>query len=100
MREWNAEAYHRISNPQYEWGAALVDTLQLAGHELVLDVGCGTGRLTELLLRRLPRGRVLGIDLSSNMAQAAYEHLRPTFGTRVQITVADASALPISERAD
>ena len=100
MREWDADAYHRVSNPQFDWGTVVLDRLPLHGTELVLDVGCGTGRLTEQLLERLPRGQVLAVDLSSNMVQAARDYLRPSRGTRVQLVVADAAALPVRELAD
>ncbi|HEY1308764.1 MAG TPA: methyltransferase domain-containing protein [Vicinamibacterales bacterium] len=100
MREWNADAYHRVSNPQFDWGTVVLNRLLLHGTELVLDVGCGTGRLTEKLLERLPRGRVVAVDRSSNMVQAARDYLQPARGTRVQLVVADAAALPLHERAD
>lgn len=99
MREWNAEAYHRVSNPQVDWGTVVLARLPLDGGECVLDVGCGTGRLTERLLERLPRGRVVGIDQSSNMVRVARDHLQPQ-GRRVQLVVADAAALPMREQAD
>ena len=96
MREWNAETYHRVSDPQYEWGLPVLERLPLEGHERVLDVGCGTGRLTEKLLERLPRGEVVALDLSFNMLQTAREYLRPRFGSRIRFAQADAAALPIS----
>jgi len=100
MREWNAEAYHRVSNPQFDWGTIVLDRLPLRGDELVLDVGCGTGRLTEKLLERLPEGRVLAIDLSSNMMVVARDYLRPPHGTQIQLAIADAAALPVHAQAD
>jgi trans-aconitate 2-methyltransferase len=100
MREWNADSYHQVSAPQVEWGREVLERLPLAGDELVLDVGCGTGRLTEKLLERLPGGRVVAIDLSANMLQVARDFLRPRFGGRVQLVRADASDLPVSCMAD
>jgi trans-aconitate 2-methyltransferase len=61
--------------------------------------GCGTGRLTEQLLARLPLGCVIGIDQSSNMVSVAHDYLKPQ-GRRIQLLVADAAALPIREEAD
>jgi trans-aconitate methyltransferase len=100
MREWNAEAYHRVSNPQFDWGTVVLERLPLDGDETVLDIGCGTGRLTDKLLERLPRGRVIAIDLSANMIQTARDYLRPRHQSRVQLAIADAAALPLDESCD
>jgi trans-aconitate 2-methyltransferase len=100
MREWNAaETYHRVSNPQFNWGTVVLERLPLDGDECVLDVGCGTGRLTERVLDRVPHGRVIGIDQSSNMVRVAGDYLRSR-GSRIQLLVADAAALPIRGQAD
>lgn len=41
---------------------------EVSSDEIVMDLGCGTGVLTEALLRRLsPRGRVIAVDLSDRM---------------------------------
>jgi trans-aconitate 2-methyltransferase len=101
MREWkNADTYHRVSNPQFDWGTVVLERLPLRGDELVLDVGCGSGRLTDTLLRRVPRGRVLAIDVSANMLTVARDYLRPQHAARIQFTVADAAALPVGAVAD
>ena len=67
MREWNADAYHHVSTPQFDWGMRVLDRLPLEGDELVLDVGCGTGRLTEKLSSACPVDTLIALDLSSNM---------------------------------
>jgi trans-aconitate methyltransferase len=99
-REWNAPTYHRVSSPQFAWGQAVLDRLPLQGHETVLDVGCGTGRLTELLAERLPHGRAIGIDQSANMLATARTALRASVRGRVAFVQADAAGLPIAGRAD
>jgi trans-aconitate 2-methyltransferase len=58
-RDWDAAIYDRIADPMFPWGAVVVDWLELEGTETVLDAGCGTGRVTELLLERLPDGRAI-----------------------------------------
>ena len=56
-REWNAAAYHRLSAPQFQWGQRVLSQLWLSGDECLLDAGCGTGKLTRILLQNLPSGR-------------------------------------------
>ena len=99
-REWNSQTYHRVSSPQFTWGQAVLDRLPLRGSETVLDVGCGTGRLTELLAGRLPHGRAIGIDQSVNMLATARTATRASVRGRIAFVQADAAALPIAGRAD
>ena len=100
MSDWNADVYHRVSNPQRDWGLPVLERLPLRGHELVLDVGCGTGRLTDRLVARLPRGRAMCVDRSANMLETAREYLAPRAGGRVGFVHADAAALPFAGVAD
>jgi trans-aconitate methyltransferase len=99
-REWNADVYHRVSDPQRAWGDAVLARLPLTGTELVLDVGCGTGRLTTELLHRLPHGCAIGVDLSENMLATAARHLAAAFPAQIGSVRADAAALPFDGVAD
>lgn len=99
-REWNSEVYQRVSAPQFGWGRKVLDRVQLRGDEIVIDAGCGTGRLTGELLARLPRGRVLAVDLSGNMVQTARRELQPRFDGRAWFVVADLHDLPFAQAAD
>ena len=78
----------------------VVERLRLEGDETVLDAGCGTGRLTALLLERLPRGRVMAVDLSQNMLEEARQHLSIRFGERVEFIRADLAELPFDAAFD
>jgi trans-aconitate 2-methyltransferase len=98
-REWNSSAYHRLSAPQVSWGKKVLSRLRLRGDEVVLDAACGTGRLTAELLAALPRGRVVGIDLSENMLRSAREHLA-SFGSRVSLVASDLLHLPFENAFD
>ena len=70
-RDWDAATYDRVSTPQVEWAGPVIDRLELQGDERVLDAGCGSGRVTELLAERLPSGRVIALDGSPAMIDAA-----------------------------
>jgi trans-aconitate 2-methyltransferase len=74
-RDWDAASYDRVSDIQEKWSLAVIDRLELRGDETVLDAGCGSGRVTELLLERLPRGEVIGVDASPSMIDKAREAL-------------------------
>lgn len=56
-------------------GREVLARLELNGDEVVLDAGCGSGRITEALIERLPRGRVIAVDASPSMADAARRRL-------------------------
>ena len=99
-REWNAADYHRLSTPQFRWGQRVLNDLRLRGDECVLDAGCGTGKLTHLLLQNLPGGRVVGLDLSRNMVEHARRDLQAAFGERAQFVAADLLALPFRDAFD
>ncbi|MGI8650574.1 MAG: class I SAM-dependent methyltransferase [Rubrobacter sp.] len=71
--EWNATSYETLADPMTRWGTVFLDLLELRGDEYVLDAGCGTGRVTERLLERLPEGRVLAVDGSEAMVRATRE---------------------------
>lgn len=99
-RDWDARTYDRIADPQTRWGAAILDRLPLAGDEAVMDAGCGTGRVTEPLLERLPYGRVVAVDGSPSMIEGARERLA-RFGDRVTFIVADlGQTIPLDRPVD
>jgi trans-aconitate 2-methyltransferase len=93
--DWDAVAYDRVADPMTRWGVVVLDRLSLAGHERVLDAGCGSGRVTERLCERLPRGEVVALDLSAAMLAQAGQRLA-RFGGRVRLVRADlARPLPL-----
>lgn len=96
---WDAGAYDRLSDPQYAWGQRVIGRLELRGDETVLDAGCGTGRLTALLLERLPHGRVIAVDRSPAMLAAARSNLAAA-GRRVAYLCADLQAIVLGRPVD
>jgi trans-aconitate 2-methyltransferase len=95
-REWDAETYDAVSDPQFEWGVEVLERLELSGEETALDAGCGSGRVSAELLKRLPRGRLLAVDGSEAMIAKARERL----GEGVSYLVADLSELELEQPVD
>jgi trans-aconitate 2-methyltransferase len=98
--EWDAATYDRVANPQARWGLAVVDRLTLRGDERVLDAGCGSGRVTEVLAERLPNGTVVALDASAAMLSEARRRLA-RFDDRIEFVQADLERpLPVDPPVD
>jgi trans-aconitate 2-methyltransferase len=98
VREWDGQSYDRISGPMEALGRGVLARLELDGDEVVLDAGCGSGRITEAILERLPRGRVIAVDGSPSMVQAA--RARFAGRERVEVLLADLLDLELEEPVD
>ncbi len=94
--EWDAKTYDAISDPQFSWGMEVLGRLELSGDETAIDAGCGSGRVTEELLKRLPSGDLIAVDGSEAMIEQARERL----GDRASYMVADLSELEVEEPVD
>jgi trans-aconitate 2-methyltransferase len=99
-REWDATTYDTLPLPHQQWGGRTLQRLRLAGDETVMDAGCGTGRDTELLLDRLPEGRVIAVDASTRMLERLRQRLDGRLD-RVQVVHADLTEpLPVEVEVD
>jgi trans-aconitate 2-methyltransferase len=90
---WDAAAYERVAEAQYQWALEVLGWRNWRGDEAVLDAGCGPGRVAEELLRRLPRGRVVAVDRDPDMLEKARRRLAP-HADRARVLEADLEALP------
>jgi len=98
MTDWDAARYHRISDPQLAWGRAVTARLEPAAGERILDIGCGTGRLTAEIAAR-PEIRVVGLDHSAAMLQEAARHAA-TLKAPPMYVRGDGAALPFVDAFD
>jgi len=71
MYRWDARVYQEHSSEQQKWGKELIQKLNLKGHEKVLDIGCGDGKVTAEIAECVPEGSVIGIDNSEEMIRLA-----------------------------
>lgn len=76
----------------------LVRALELKEDSTVLDVPCGQGNVTEALARAVPKGRVIGLDLSNTMLRLARRRLeRAGLLDRATLLRANAQKLPLED---
>jgi trans-aconitate 2-methyltransferase len=92
-RDWDASSYDRMSDPQLAMARDVIDRLDLQGDERVLDAGCGTGRVTEVLAQRVPDGGVIAVDGSASMVEQ-------TRARGIEAFTADLAELTLDEPVD
>ncbi len=94
--DWDAKTYDEVSDPQFSWGMEVLGRLDLSGAETALDAGCGSGRVTAELIKRLPDGQVIAADGSGAMIAKAKERL----GDDASYLVTDLSELRLEQPVD
>lgn len=75
MADWNPALYSRYEDERTRPAHELLARVPLASARHVVDLGCGPGNSTELLLRRFPDARVTGVDNSQAMLESARQRL-------------------------
>jgi trans-aconitate 2-methyltransferase len=94
MTEWDAKAYSERNALQKWLADSQLAQLELEGTERVLDIGCGDGKITAEIARRLTTGSALGIDPSTRMIAYAQAHFARIKYPNLTFAVGDATSLP------
>ena len=97
---WNAKEYAKHSSNQFEWAKELIPKLELTGKEALLDIGCGEGKVTQLLSTYLPHGQVVGVDSSEEMIAAARQSFPHCQNPNLTFLRMDARELTFREQFD
>ena len=91
---WDAQTYDRVADPQEAWAREILGRSGFRAGERVLDAGCGSGRVTELLLDH--GVEVVGVDADASMVAKARERL----GDRAHVEQQDLLELELDEPVD
>lgn len=75
MADWNPALYRRFEDERTRPAAELLARVPLARATFAVDLGCGPGNSTELLVKRFPQARVVGVDNSAAMLVSARARL-------------------------
>lgn len=75
MLDWNPALYRRFEDERTRPAQELLARVPHPAPTQVVDLGCGPGNSTELLVQRYPQARVTGLDNSEAMLASARERL-------------------------
>jgi trans-aconitate 2-methyltransferase len=75
MLDWNPALYRRYEDERTRPAQELLARVPLTGAARVVDLGCGPGNSTELLVQRFASAAVVGTDNSEAMLVSARERL-------------------------
>lgn len=98
--EWEPENYTKNSSTQYQYAMEIIPKLNLTGHESVLDIGCGDGKISRQLKQLLPKGEVVGIDASEKMVDFARKTHQTSDREGISFYVMDASRIAFDRKFD
>lgn len=75
-QEWDGKAYEQGSDFQFENAKKILAQFKLSDYKIIVDAGCGSGRVTEYMARRsFPHSMVTGFDISESQIQEAQKKL-------------------------
>ncbi len=95
--QWEGSLYSENSKPQAVWFEGFSSGIPITGNEDILDLGCGDGKLTLEISRRLKNGSIHGLDMSKSMIDFAKKNHTQS---NLEFSVGDARSFSLNKKFD
>ena len=92
-----ASLYDRYADIQKISASHLLNSIETNGFQNILEIGCGTGILTKLLMKKFGNARFKAVDISGKMLEVAKTRLKDE---RIDFVAGDAEYMPFDETFD
>ncbi|MHA1291522.1 MAG: class I SAM-dependent methyltransferase [Promethearchaeota archaeon] len=73
--KWDAQLYQKSSTFQFNLGMMAIERLNSQKNEIILDIGCGNAMVTIELAKKIPYGKIIGIEISKEQCELAKKNL-------------------------
>ena len=71
MNDWNPDLYMQFRSERTQPSIDLIDRINPIQPKTIIDIGCGPGNSTQVLVNRWPKAKITGLDSSSAMIKQA-----------------------------
>jgi len=97
----SANLYYLAGFREYAYRKQAVAQLNLQAGDTVVEIGCGTGLNFAYLQEKVgPSGRIIGVDLTSEMLEMAHERCQQNGWRNVKLVEQDAASFAVPQAID
>lgn len=93
-----AKTYDEVAVLPFEVGKRMLERLSytLLKPEIILDLGCGTGKTTRLLKQRYSKAKIIGLDIAEQMLR--YHRKQASWFSKSRLICADVMQIPLADQ--
>ena len=100
LHGYTKEEQNRLYQQARFLETSVFESIDFSKSKRLLEVACGVGAQTEILLKRFPHIKIDGIDASQEQIHTAEKHLKNSIAKgRVNLKLGDAGHLPYQDHA-
>jgi trans-aconitate 2-methyltransferase len=93
----NPHTYEKTSHLQWIWATESLGKFPIEETDKVLDIGCGNGKITAYIAEKVPKGCVVGFDISEEMLSFASSNYAKS---NLVFILGNANSIPFNQQFD